>query len=108
MSLSASGSDEQWTIAASTRVTVDPLLDSLVLLTEYFGSPCSSESLAAGLPLSGAILTPDLVPQAAARAGLNARLTRKGLDQISPIMMPCILLLKDKKACLLRDRKSVV
>ncbi|QYJ75010.1 type I secretion system permease/ATPase [Shewanella sp. FJAT-52076] len=103
MSLSASGSDEQWTIAASTRVTVDPLLDSLVLLTEYFGSPCSSESLAAGLPLSGAVLTPDLVPQAAARAGLNARLTRKGLDQISPIMMPCILLLKDKKACLLRE-----
>ncbi|MBT1445439.1 type I secretion system permease/ATPase [Shewanella sp. JM162201] len=103
MSLSAPGSEEQWTIAASTRVTVDPLLDSLVLLTEYFGSPCSSESLAAGLPLSEAVLTPDLLPQAAARAGLNARLTRKGLDQVTPIMLPCILLLKDKKACLLRE-----
>jgi len=100
---SASPKTEQWTVSASQRVTVDPLLDSLVLLTEYFGSPCSSESLAAGLPLSGSILTPELVPQAAGRAGLAAKLTRKGLDQISPILLPCILLLKDKNACLLRE-----
>lgn len=99
----ASPKTKQWTVSASQRVTVDPLLDSLVLLTEYFGSPCSSESLAAGLPLSGSVLTPELVPQAAGRAGLTAKLTRKGLDQISPIFLPCILLLKDKKACLLRE-----
>jgi len=94
---------EQWTISASQRVSVDPLLDCLVLLTEYYGSPCSSESLAAGLPLSGNILTPDLVPQAANRAGLAAKLTSKGLNQISAIFLPCILLLKDQKACLLRE-----
>ena len=103
MQSTASPKTEQWTVSASQRVTVDPLLDSLVLLTEYFGSPCSSESLAAGLPLSGSVLTPELVPQAAGRAGLTAKLTRKGLDQISPIFLPCILLLKDKKACLLRE-----
>lgn len=103
MQSTASPKTEQWTVSASQRVTVDPLLDSLVLLTEYFGSPCSSESLAAGLPLSGSILTPELVPQAAGRAGLTAKLTRKGLDQISPIFLPCILLLKDQKACLLRE-----
>ncbi|SQH74003.1 Toxin secretion ATP-binding protein [Shewanella benthica] len=103
MSVTASQKTEQWTVSASQRVSVDPLLDSLVLLTEYFGSPCSSESLAAGLPLSSSVLTPDLVPQAAGRAGLTAKLTRKGLDQVSPIFLPCILLLKDKKACLLRE-----
>ncbi|QYJ86452.1 type I secretion system permease/ATPase [Shewanella mesophila] len=103
MQSTASPKTEQWTVSASQRVTVDPLLDSLVLLTEYFGSPCSSESLAAGLPLSGSVLTPELVPQAAGRAGLTAKLTRKGLNQISPIFLPCILLLKDKKACLLRE-----
>jgi ATP-binding cassette subfamily C protein LapB len=59
--------------------------------------------MAAGLPLSGSVLTPDLVPQAAARAGLAAKLTQKGLNQISPIFLPCVLLLKDKKACLLRE-----
>lgn len=103
MSVTASKKTEQWTVSASQRVSVDPLLDSLVLLTEYFGSPCSSESLAAGLPLSSSVLTPELVPQAAGRAGLTAKLTRKGLDQVSPIFLPCILLLKDKKACLLRE-----
>jgi len=103
VSVTAPQKTEQWTVSASQRVSVDPLLDSLVLLTEYFGSPCSSESMAAGLPLSGSVLTPDLVPQAAARAGMAAKLTRKGLNQISPIFLPCILLLKDKKACLLRE-----
>ncbi|BCV51308.1 type I secretion system permease/ATPase [Shewanella algae] len=103
MTASASPKPEQWTISASQRVTVDPLLDSLVLLTEYFGSPCSSESLAAGLPLSSAILSPELVPQAAARAGLTAKLSRKGLNQVTAIQLPCILLLKDKKACILRE-----
>ncbi len=103
MPVTASEKVEQWTISASQRVIVDPLLDCLVLLTEHFGNPCSSESLAAGLPLSGAVLTPDLLPQAASRAGLAAKLSRKGLNEISPILLPCILLLKDKKACILRE-----
>ncbi|MBV7317613.1 hypothetical protein KU855_18540 [Shewanella sp. NIFS-20-20] len=94
---------EQWTISASQRVVSDPLLDSLLLLTEYFGNPCSSDSLAAGLPLTAALITPDLLPQAASRAGLTAKLFRKNLNQINEIMLPCILLLKDKQACVLRE-----
>ncbi|WP_254843597.1 type I secretion system permease/ATPase [Shewanella sp. UCD-KL21] len=94
---------EQWTISASQRTTVDPLLDCLVLMTEHFGSPCSSDSLAAGLPLTGANITPDLLSQAASRGGLSAKLTRKDLNQISNILLPCILLLKDKKACILHS-----
>lgn len=103
MPVTASERIEQWTISASQRVIVDPLLDCLVLLTEHFGNPCSSDSLAAGLPLSGALLTPDLLPQAASRAGLAAKLSRKGLNEVSPILLPCILLLKDQKACILRE-----
>ncbi|WP_351011858.1 type I secretion system permease/ATPase [Shewanella sp. S1-58-MNA-CIBAN-0166] len=103
MPASASNTQEQWSISASQRVTVDPLLDSLVLLTEHFGSPCSSESLAAGLPLTSAGLSPELLPQAAARAGLSAKLSRKDLTQISPILLPCILMLKNKKAFILRS-----
>ncbi|MDD8061029.1 MULTISPECIES: type I secretion system permease/ATPase [Shewanella] len=103
MSVSAANTQEQWSISASQRVTVDPLLDSLVLLTEHFGSPCSGESLAAGLPLTSAVLSPDLLPQAAARAGLSAKLTRKDLNQLSAILLPCILLLKNQKACILRS-----
>ena len=103
MPITASKTSEQWTISASQRVTVDPLLDCLVLLTEHFGSPCSIDSLAVGLPLSGSVISPELVPQAAARAGLSAKLSRKDLNQISDILLPCILLFKDKKACVLRE-----
>ncbi|MFQ6372437.1 type I secretion system permease/ATPase [Shewanella sp. YIC-542] len=103
MSIAAAPKNEQWSIPASLRVTVDPLLDCLVLMTEYYGSPCSVESLVAGLPLSSSALPPELLPQAAARAGLTAKLSRKGLDQVSAIQLPCILLLKDKKACILRE-----
>ncbi|WP_417762957.1 type I secretion system permease/ATPase [Shewanella sp.] len=100
---SAAPKTEQWSIPASQRVTVDPLLDCLVLMTEYYGSPCSVESLVAGLPLSTTVLPPELFPQAASRAGLTAKLTRKGLDQVTAIQLPCVLLLKDKKACVLRE-----
>ena len=103
MPATASSPKQQWSISASQRVFTDPLLDSLVLLTEYFGSPCSSESLVAGLPLQEANLTPDLFPQAASRAGLSAKISRKALNSISSVMLPCVLLLNDKKACVLRE-----
>jgi len=78
-------------------------LDSLVILTQHFGTPCSADALAAGLPITDANLPPDLLPQAASRAGLSAKLNRKGLDQIPAMLLPCILLLKDQKACVLQE-----
>ncbi|PTB31464.1 type I secretion system permease/ATPase [Photobacterium phosphoreum] len=92
---------DQWRISPSLSVTEDPLLDSLVLLSEYYGNPCSSEALIAGLPLSNAWLTPELFPQTAARAGLKAKLIRKSITNISSILFPCVLLLEDKSACIL-------
>jgi len=93
----------QWTIHASQRVSFDPLLDSLVLLTEHFGNPCSAEALSAGLPLTSSNLTAELLPQAASRAGLSAKLVRKGLNELPSMLLPCILLLTDKKAIVLQE-----
>jgi ATP-binding cassette subfamily C protein LapB len=93
----------QWTINASQKLSSDPLLDSLVLITEHYGNPCSPEALAAGLPLTGANLTPELLPQAASRAGLSAKLVRKGLNELPSMLLPCILMLKDKKALVLQE-----
>ena len=93
----------QWTINASQRLTSDPLLDSLVLLTEHFGDPCSAEALTAGLPVTANYLTPELLPQAASRAGLSAKLVRKGLNELPSMLLPCILMLKDKQACVLQE-----
>jgi ATP-binding cassette subfamily C protein LapB len=93
----------EWSINASQKLSSDPLLDSLVLLTEHFGNPCSAEALSAGLPLTGINLTPELLPQAASRAGLSAKLVRKGLNELPPMLLPCILMLKDKKAIVLQE-----
>jgi ATP-binding cassette subfamily C protein LapB len=98
-----SSAQSQWTLNASQRISEDPLLDCLVLLTEHFGNPCSAEALAAGLPLTSSVLSPELLPQAAMRAGLSAKLSRKGLDNIPEMLLPCILMLKDKKACILQS-----
>ena len=110
---SSAQQEKQWTINASQQIAEDPLLDCLVLLSEHFGDPCSVEALSAGLPLSGSTLSPELLPQAAVRAGLSAKLSRKSLNNIPVMLLPCILLLKDQKACVLqtidiKDNKAVV
>ena len=94
---------EQWAVRGSQSFNADPLLDSLVLLTEHFGNPCSAAALVAGLPLNSSYLSPDLLPQAATRAGLSAKLVRKGLDQLPAMLLPCILLLKNKEAAILQE-----
>ncbi|WP_281558092.1 type I secretion system permease/ATPase [Thalassomonas sp. RHCl1] len=93
----------QWAINASQPLSAAPLLDSLVLLCQHFGNPCSAEALSAGLPANGNDLAPELLPQAAARGGLSAKLVRKGLDELPAMLLPCILLLKDKDACVLQE-----
>ncbi|NRA53149.1 MAG: type I secretion system permease/ATPase [Gammaproteobacteria bacterium] len=101
--LTSSAKLDQWTINPAQQVSDDPLLDSIVLLSEHFGNPCSAQALAAGLPFNGNILSPELLPQAAARAGLSAKLTRKGLNEFPAMLLPCILLLKGQKACILHQ-----
>jgi ATP-binding cassette subfamily C protein LapB len=104
MTLQSQGKAQaQWAISPSQRVNSDPLLDCLVILTEHFGTPCSAEALSAGLPITEAVLSPELLPQAASRAGLTAKLNRKGLDGIPGMLLPCILMLKDQKACVLQE-----
>jgi len=96
----------QWEVNVSTRIGHDPLLDCLVLLSEHFSTPCSAEALAAGLPLTNQFLSPELVPQAASRAGLSAKLDRRSLTSLPDMLLPCILMLKNKRACILHELDS--
>ncbi|MCK6392380.1 type I secretion system permease/ATPase [Zoogloea sp.] len=83
----------------------DPLLDALVVLTRLHGNPFTPEALSAGLPLVDNRLTPSLLPRAAARAGLTARIVRKSIEDITPNLLPAILLLHDRRACVLLERR---
>jgi ATP-binding cassette subfamily C protein LapB len=94
-----------WEVPAQeSRSSHDPLLKCLVLLTRFFNRPFSEETLAAGLPLVDNWLTPALFERAADRAGLTAKVIKRPLHEISALTLPAVLLLKDRRACLLRSR----
>ena len=84
-------------------VHFDPLLDSVVAIARIYGVNTTREALSAGLPLEGNLITPALLPRAAARARLTAKLARRSLAELRPGLLPVILLLKEKQACLLLE-----
>ena len=84
-------------------VHFDPLLNSVVAIARIFGIATTQEALSAGLPLEDNLITPALLPRAAARAGLTAKLARRSLNDLRPGLLPAILLLKDKQACILLE-----
>lgn len=93
-----------WSIRRPDATIDDPLLGCLVALTHLLERPTSAQALTAGLPLVGGRLTPDLFPRAAERAGLSARLLRRPLGTIDNVVLPCVLLLRDRRAVLLVRR----
>jgi ATP-binding cassette, subfamily C, bacterial LapB len=97
-----------------TQDKTDQLLECLIFLSKYYAVPTSREALIAGLPLADGALTALLFPRAAERAGFIAKAQDQALNEISPLLLPCILLQKDGGACVLleldvdRDEACVV
>ncbi|KJK00552.1 ABC transporter [Pseudomonas sp. 21] len=81
----------------------DPLLDGLLILCRLHGCAVSRNSLSAGLPLRDQRLSAALLPRAAARAGLQGRLLRRELRNISSLNLPVLLLLNDGRSAVLRQ-----
>ncbi|MCG9595214.1 type I secretion system permease/ATPase [Vibrio sp. Isolate25] len=84
----------------------DPLLNSLIYVSRYFGLANSPEALINGLPLTEGKLTPFLFPRSAERAGLVAKENRSKLEDISDLVLPVVLLLKSGDACVLNAINS--
>jgi ATP-binding cassette subfamily C protein LapB len=80
----------------------DPLLDGLLILCKLHGCSVSRASLSAGLPLKQQRLNLELLPRAAARASLQARLLRRELTAISALNLPVLLILKEGRCAVLR------
>ncbi|MGD8116065.1 MULTISPECIES: type I secretion system permease/ATPase [unclassified Vibrio] len=81
----------------------DPLLNSLIYVSRYYGLANSPEALINGLPLSDGKLTPFLFPRSAERAGLVAKENRSALTDISQLVLPVVLILKSGDACVLNS-----
>ncbi|MCP4389551.1 MAG: type I secretion system permease/ATPase, partial [Gammaproteobacteria bacterium] len=95
----------------------DPLLECLVIFAKLHNRPISVEALIAGLPVKPGADGPELFSvdspkglfsRVASRAGFASRLINRGLDKLSRLLLPCILVLKNGNACILEsiDRKN--
>lgn len=94
----------------------DPILDCLVIFTKLYNRPFSADALVADLPVEPGRITPKLFSldgraskssfsRAAKRAGFSSKLVNYSLTDISPLLLPLILILKgekegEEKACI--------
>lgn len=95
----------------------DPLLECLVIFAKNNNRPISIDALIAGLPVKPGDSGPELFSvnkskgmfsRVAARAGFASRLIHREINQLSRLLLPCILVLKNGNACVLEeiDRKN--
>ncbi len=77
----------------------DPLLQSLVYVSKFYGLANSPDALVSDLPLSNGLLSPFLLPRAADKAGLKVKLSKVKVDHLSPLLFPVIALMKDGQSC---------
>ncbi len=94
------------TVAASRPAGPDALANCLAAAARLLGRPATPESLVEGLALDEGGLTPELCVRAAERAGLAAKVVETGLDRLSALSLPAVLLLEDRDACLLCSRSA--
>ncbi|WP_321325018.1 type I secretion system permease/ATPase [Thiomicrorhabdus sp.] len=80
-----------------------PLLDCLVIYTKLNRHPYSKDSLISGLPLDPLNISPEIFKRAAERANLEATFKERKLEEISNLVLPCILTLKNHQACILEN-----
>jgi ATP-binding cassette subfamily C protein LapB len=79
----------------------DPLLDALMIVCKLHNIATSRTVLTTGLPLGSHSLTLETFPRAAGRVGLKARVLQRGLESITALSLPAILLLKNNQTAVL-------
>ena len=94
----------------------NPILDCLAIFCKMSGRPYSKESLISGLPIEEGHSSPvlfskfsskSLFSRVAAKAGFKTRVLKTKIEDINPLVLPCIVLLNGKnpkdelRACIL-------
>lgn len=92
---------QEWTYSGEENIHFDPLLQCLITMARLQNKPVSEQALISGLALNNHCLTPDTFVQAAERAGFSAKVLAYSLDEIFALSLPVILLMNNKKACIL-------
>ena len=101
----------------NTELDFDPLLRSLAQFASLYHRPVSMAALTAGLPVEPGSAGPELFTlknakglfsRVAARAGFSSRLIHRPLAEFGSLLLPCILILRDGRSCILEavDRQA--
>ena len=90
----------------------DPLLECLVIFAKQFNRPISVDALIAGFPVEPGAAGPEmfsvksskgLFSRVAKRAGFASKLIKRSLVDLSDLLLPCILVLRNQNACILES-----
>ncbi len=81
----------------------DQLLECLVFLSKFYAVPNSRDAMLAGLPLPQGRLTTTLFTRAAESVGLSAQVEKRSFHELSPLLLPAVIMLRDGGACVLLE-----
>jgi ATP-binding cassette subfamily C protein LapB len=84
----------------------NPLLACLLIVARAHGLPANAEAAVAGLPTADGRLTPSLFERAAHRVGLSSKVVRTPITRLRAELLPVILLLHGRDACVLLERSA--
>ncbi|MFZ2587478.1 MAG: type I secretion system permease/ATPase [Alphaproteobacteria bacterium] len=93
-------------IATLQADTQDSLQGCLLFFIKHYRLNVTLTSLLSGLPLVGNRLTPQLFTRAARQAGLASRVVKRGAGQISPHVLPAVVMMSSGRACVLMKREG--
>lgn len=100
----ATGDGPNWLAEAALLACADPLVEAFSILSGKLHQPISPLQLKAGLSSGSAKVSPSGLVEAAEYAGFEVRILRVPLEKIGAITLPCMLILKGERACVL-ERK---
>lgn len=90
------------TTPVSSSSQTDPLLACLEFLSGHFGQSKSASALVSGLSYDDKNMGADLFCEAANRIGLKTKVTKRPvISDISAAILPVVMILKDRHACVL-------
>lgn len=98
-----------WPMEAQRVSLDDPLMECLAIVAAEHGRRTTAVALSSGLPLHGEqMASPAAFVRAADRVNLTARMVRRSLDDLAQSAnLPCILVLKNNLACILRKKTKM-
>ncbi len=91
----------------ASGVRDDALLACLGYIAQSLGKPVSYRAALHGLPLNDGRLTPGLVPRAAQRLGLLAKLVQRSISKVPALVAPFIVLFDSGDACVVIRRTAL-